>query len=507
MVSREQEMVNVKKVTTGLLIALALILTLATPVSAGLSVAGAKIQESVSPGQVKTYTINVGDTTSDPMDVTVEVRGLGNYITGPIQALPAENDSSIYSARQFITASPASFHLEPGQSHDVTVTVNVPADVGDGGRYADIFIYTAPSGGGQIGVSLAVSAQVLLTINGSNLIKTGQILSVAVPQPQSEQLFATIATIKNTGNYHYKVTFNGTITNEQGQVMGTAWQTNSVYNLMPTFSQQVAIPLNISEELSPGTYYLTIEADTQDGILLDTRTTTFVLTGSYKPMPLTPLTVEFWDQGKLSIYQWSMSPDGTLMEDVNAASLTQNVEIHIPQNTKVEGADEGAIVPIAVTTMDQPPTPPANYSVAKAYEFNPEGTKFTNGAAFITLGYTAKDIPNGVDESQLKVATFDTETLQWVFLESQLDTNANTITFSTTHFSIFAIVSPTGQGSTAVLGIEKSTWIWIGIGTLWVVILAFSINMIQRRRVKISQTHDDRLRGNRRPQGPRNDKW
>ena len=500
-------MLNIKKATTGLLIALALVLTLTAPVSAGLRVGGAKIEVSVTPGSVNTYTMNVGNTTNESMDITVEVRGLGNYITGSIEALPAENDSSPYSARTFVTAEPTSFHLEPGQSQDVTVTINVPGDVGDGGRYADVFIYTAPSGEGQIGVSVAVSAQVLLTIDGSNLVRTGIIMSVDIPQPESEQLFATIATIQNTGNYHYKVTFNGTVTNDQGRVVGTAWQTNSPYNLIPTFSQQVAIPLNISEELSPGTYYLTTEADTQDGIPLDTRTTTFILTGSYKPMALTPLIVEFWDEGKLSIYQKSMAQDGTLMEDVDATSLTQNIEIVIAQGTKVVEEGGGAAGPISVTTMDQLPTPPVNYSVSKAYEFNPEGIQFSNGAAYITLGYTANDIPNGVDESQLKAATFDTETLQWVFLDSDIDTEANTITFSTTHFSVFAIVSPTGQGSTTALGLAKSTWIWIGIGVLCVVIIAFSINTLQRRRVEVSHKHDERRRRSRRPQGPRNDRW
>ena len=499
-------MINIKKATTGVVIAVALLLILTAPVSAGLRVGGAKIEASISPGQMNTYTMNVGNTTSEPMDIAVDVRGLGNQISGVLEALPAQNDSSPYSARQFVTASPASFHLEPGQSQDVTVTVNVPSPVGDGGRYADVFIYTIPSGGGQVAISIAVSAQVLLTIDGSNLVRTGTIMSVDVPQPQSEQLFATTATIMNTGNYHYKVTFNGTVTNDQDRVVGTVWQTNSPYNLIPTFSQQIAVPLNISEELSPGTYYLTTEAYTEGGILLDTRTTTFILTGSYKPMPLTPLIIEFWDQGKLSIYQKSMAQDGTLMEDVNATSLTQNIEITIAQGTKVEGEGGEAPAPISVTTMDQPPTPPVNYSVSKSYEFNPEGIKFSNGAAYVTFGYTANDIPTGVDESQLKVANFDTETLQWVFMESQIDTNANTITFPTTHFSIFAIVSPLGQGSTA-LGIAKSTWIWIGIGVLCVVIIAFSINTLQRRRVEVSHKHDERRRRSRRPQGPRNDRW
>jgi hypothetical protein len=502
--------IYIKAIPVYLIIAVVITCLAAASAFAGLAVTGSKIEDSITAGAVKSYTISVADTTTEPMDIGIEIRGFGNYLSGSLQPLEPEQDLSPYSAREWTSASPSSFHLDPGGSQAVTVTINVPNDIGDGGRYAIVYIHNNPSSTspGNVSFVTAIAAQVILTIEGSNLVRTGQIMSVDVPQPQSEQLFATTATIQNTGNYHYKVTCNGTVTDNQGQVVGTAWQTNSPYNLIPTFSQQIAIPLNISKELQPGTYYLTIEADTQDGTLLDTRTTAFVLTQSYKPMLLTPLTVEFWDQGKLSIQQWSMAQDGTLMEDVNAASLAQNVGIHIDQGTKVAGAGGGAPAPISVTTMDQPPTPPVNYSVAKAYEFNPSGITFDRPAN-ITLGYTAKDIPNGVDESQLRVATFNVDTFQWAFLESQVDTKAHTITFPTTHFSVYAIVSPPGQGYAGVLGIAKSTWLWIGVGVLLVVVLAVSIWTVQRRRTKASHKHKNRQRRQqrRRPQGPKNDEW
>ena len=494
-----------KQILTSIALALVLTAIVAAPVSAGLMVTNAKIVDSISPGESTTYTIKVTDNTSEPMNVGVAVKGLGNYITGPIEDLAAENDLSPYSARPFITASPTTFHLEAGQSQDVTVNVNVPANVGDGGRYADIFIYTIPSGGGQIGISAAVGAQAILTIKDSNLIITGKITSLDIPQAVSQQLLSATTTINNTGNYHYKIVCNGTVTNDQGQVVGVSWPTDTIYNLIPTFSRQVDIPLNISQELTPGTYNLSIEAYTQDGILLDTSYKTFVITDTYKPMPLTPLNIEFFNQGQLSVHQWSMAEDGTLMEVVDATSLDSTVSINILQGTKVTAEGGEPPEPITVTSLDSPPSPPTGYETIMAYNFSSNGITFAPKAD-ITLTYSPSDIPKGISESQLSIQTFDEATLQWIPVESQVDTVAHTITFSTTHYSVYAIFSPPSANPTTIVGTETRTWIWIGIGVLWVVVIAASIVIMQRRRAATAQKHKHRGGRTPRPQAPR-DNW
>jgi P pilus assembly chaperone PapD len=467
-------------------------------------VGGAKIVDSVSPGEVTSYTMNVGNTTNQSMNVAVEVRGLGNHISGSVQDLTTENDLSPYSARTFITATPASFPLAPGQSQDVTISLTVPGDVGDGGRYADIFIYTLPSGGGQIGVSVAVSAQVLLTIEGSTPTISGNITSIDIPQAVSEQLLSATTTIQNTGNYHYKIVCNGTVTNDQGQVVGISWPTDSIYNLIPTFSRQIAVPLNISQELTPGNYSLQIQAYTQDGVWLDTEYKTFNIAEPYKPMPLMPLTIEFFDEGKLSVYQWSMDEEGTLMEKVEASSLTSDVSIDILQGTRIQGENGEPPAPISVTALDTPPSPPAGYDTVTAFEFSSNGITF-DSKADITIEYSPVDIPEGISETQLGIKTFDEDTEQWIIVEdSEIDTNNNKISFPVTHFSVYAVFAPASANPTTILGIEKQTWMWIGIGALWVVVAAISMWIVQRRRNQTS--HKNRQRRVARPQKP-DDKW
>jgi heme exporter protein D len=500
-------MINFKTATASLIAAFTLIIILAIPASAGLLVTNAKIQESVSPGQTNTYVMKVTANSSEAMDITVEVRGLGNYITGPIDPLTPENDLSPYTARTFITATPTSFHLEPWQSQDVTVTVNVPTEVGDGGRYAAIFIYTAPSGDGPIGVSAAVGAQVMLTIEGSNIILAGDITSIDIPEAVSEQLFEATVTLQNTGNYHYKLDCSGTVWNEdRSQMVGVSWPTDSIYNFIPTFTREIVVPLNISQELTPGTYFLDIEAYTEDGILLDTGTKSFVITDTYKPMKLNPLLIEFFNSGQLSVNQWSMAEDGTLMEYVDASSLTSAVRIYAIQGTKVTGADGGPPSPITVEALAPPPAPPPDNVVVMAHEFSSEGINF-DPKADITFEYSPFDIPDGVSEEQLRIATINEDTWLWEFIEgAEIDPNANTITFPVTHFSVYAIIAPL-SGEAGSSGAGNNIWVWMVIGAICVTLLAFSIDTLRRRRaVAIRKEQARRRRRAARPSDP-NDDW
>jgi hypothetical protein len=140
-----------------------------------------------------------------------------------------------------------------------------------------------------------------------------------------------------------------------------------------------------------------------------------------------------------------------------------------------------------------------------AFNFSSNGITFDPGAD-ITFTYSPSDIPKGINESQLSIQTFDEATLQWIPVESQVDPVAHTITFSTKHFSVYAIFSPPSANPTATGGTDKRTWIWVGIGVLWVVVIAASIVIMQRRRAATAQKHKNRGGRTPRPQAPR-DQW
>ena len=470
-----------KQILIGLVLALALTAIVAAPVYAGLAVTGAKIQDSLTAGSVKSYVISVADTTTEPMDIGVEIKGFGNYLSGAVKPIDAEEDISPYTAREWVTASPSSFHLEPGQSQAVTITVNVPNYIGDGGRYAIIYIHNNPSGSGVVFVS-AIATQVILTIGGSNPIISGDITSLNLAEPNSEQPFAIAATVSNTGNYHYKLTFNGTIKDNLGQEVGSAYQSDSMFTLIPTYSQQANVFFNISQELVPGIYTAEIVAYTSEGIFLGSSTLPFALTQNYKPVPLTHIQVDFWDikSGRV----WEMGTDGTLLEDLTASSLTSTVTISIAQGARVYDSNGQAAASISVTLMDPAPPPPTGYRMISAFKFLPGDITF-DPKADITLEYTAAQLSKGISEANLKVARFDQDTLQWTILgddELQVNPGTNKITFSTKQSGIYAIVAPPSS-----TGLAKTTWIWIGVGLVWIIVVILIMLIMSKMKRKKSK--------------------
>ena len=98
-----------------------------------------------------------------PMDVSLEVGGLGTTRDGRPKLIPGGDDSSPYSARQFITLDKTTLTLDPNKPQTVTATIKIPGDVGAGGRYAMIHIYTAAKGG-TVALVTAVDVPVVLTI-------------------------------------------------------------------------------------------------------------------------------------------------------------------------------------------------------------------------------------------------------------------------------------------------------------------------------------------------------
>lgn len=479
-------MSNKRTIATGLLAIvalLALILAASAPALAGLRLAGAIIQDTLAPGETASYVINVGNTAEGPMDIAIDIRGLGNYLSGGPNTLQPSEDQSPYTARGYVSASPSSFHLEPGQSQDVTVNAALPADAGDGGRYATVYIYTIPSGSGML-TSAAVVSQLYITIENSNLIRSGDLTSLELAPPQSQQAFSVSATVLNTGNYHYKLSFNGTVTNSQGQTVGETLQTNSIYTLIPTFFQQVdQIPFNIYSDLPAGVYTVEVEARTQEGVFLDSGTVQFVLSDTYKPVPVRTLTTQLWGTSA----SWAMSEDGMLLEDVVSSSADSTINIFIENGTTVLGPDGQPLVAMNISRMDPPPSAPTGYEMISAFRFEPDGATFDPEARF-TVKYSQSDIPKGVKENRLEIAVLNPSSLQWQILNSDVNAGANTITFSTGHLSVYALISPPASASAGI-------WLWIVIGLAVVAVLGLIIFIYKRRQGKKAAKKKTKSRG------------
>lgn len=279
---------KVKKGFISLVLGLCLVLALASPAWAGLRVSGGRIEDSLAPGSETSYTMNVANTSTDPMDVAVEVKGYGASTASSYAILEPEEDTSPYSARELLTVVPQSFHLEPKESQDITVTATIPSNVGSGGRYAIIYIHTVPSPGGTtVAVATAIAARVLLTIEGSELIKSGEISQIELSEAESGQPLEIRVIVENDGNSHYKISAQGEIKDGADKVVAISLPVTPGFPIIPACSQEITIPfLDLDWETLPaGRYQVEIEVTSEDGTPIDTGTASFELSESGELLP------------------------------------------------------------------------------------------------------------------------------------------------------------------------------------------------------------------------------
>jgi hypothetical protein len=247
-----------KKAIASVIVVVALFLALAYPVLAGgLGVSGGKIETTVTPGTSSTYVINVQNTSDTAMNIGVTVDGYGVSLTNDFIGLAPSNDTNPYSARTWLSVTPSNFTLNPGDSQNVTVTVNVPAGSGKGGRYAIVMIQTIPPPGQQVATVSAVAARVLLTVSGYSVDTSSQITGVTQVNSASQAPAAVMVTLADNGNFYYYPQIGVTLM-KGNQVMATG-SVDTGWPLLPGYSRQYQLNLTGNATLPSGSYEAEIE--------------------------------------------------------------------------------------------------------------------------------------------------------------------------------------------------------------------------------------------------------
>jgi hypothetical protein len=435
---------------------IAVLILFPLPASA-IKVTGTKYIGSIAPGSSAVHTMIVSTNPDDsPMDLTVDVLGFGQLPQQGNTGLSAEKDTSPYSARTFITVSPQTFHLDPGKSQEVKATIAVPRDVGDGGRYAMITIRNAPLGNGTTLIVTSISVPVLVTIPGSAISHTGTITDVTVSDVVPGQPIKIITSLKNTGNHHYKVIDNVSVTDSSGAVVTTAGTDVSINSIMPTFTQNYIV--NLDTPLPPGTYTASSKVSSDDGTILDTKTASFVVQANYiAPLQGASTKVTAKSGGVLA------SPDGRVTINFPAGAVFADTDV--------------TLKPLA---KDQ--APPASASMAPASTFfKVDGI---NGLlakdATIIVKYTSADLDTAKsDVSKLVLARYDDPDSTWTILPTTLDKSALTLSTSTNRLSSWGVMVSSGgntqgsSGSTAGGGTKPG----LGLDTM-IVFLAISLTIV-----------------------------
>lgn len=248
-----------------------LILTISTA-SAGFAVSGAIFEANVTPGQHIIHKIVVNTDTSDlPMDFAAEMIGFGRSLDGANAEIRPELDISPYTARPFLNVSPASFHLEPGDSQEVVLEGDIPLNVGEGGRYALVNIRSLPIGKGNVGMAVAVDVPVRLTIMNTRLIKTGEIMNLSIDKPISQQAQNVSLLFNNTGNYHYYAFAEAALMDEKGNILANASTPLTVSSIIPMTSRLFKMELVPRQELRRSSYKINVAVRLEDGTKLATK--------------------------------------------------------------------------------------------------------------------------------------------------------------------------------------------------------------------------------------------
>ncbi len=249
--------------------------------SHGLAVEGVIFEAEVAPGEkiVHEMTVTLGEGEA-PMDLAVEIDDWGQSEDGV--NLPLEDGArpGPYSARSFLTAEPPRFHIEPGGTEKVTVRVQVPEDVGSGGRYALINIYSLPEKSetgaeNSVGISVAVSALVRLLIAGTDQIRRGEINEANLFNVSRKHQNLSLV-FENTGNCHFKARAEAILMDKEGSVLGRASSPFSS-NILPDAKRLFLLPLAPERELEPGDYSVKATMTCENGTLLASRELEFDL--------------------------------------------------------------------------------------------------------------------------------------------------------------------------------------------------------------------------------------
>jgi hypothetical protein len=136
-----------------------------------------------------------------------------------------------------------------------------------------------------------------------------------------------------------------------------------------------------------------------------------------------------------------ISNEGVVLEEIQLITSDNKASLQIEAGTVALTEDGQPLQYIETLPVAEPPAPPKANVIGLAYDFKPNGARFEPPLT-MTIHYDQSSIPDGVAETDLVIAYFDTKTNNWIELESVVDPTTNTITAKVSHFTLFAVLAP-----------------------------------------------------------------
>ena len=157
--------------------------------------------------------------------------------------------------------------------------------------------------------------------------------------------------------------------------------------------------------------------------------------------------------GTTGLTQYTNS-EGLFSLAATARSDDGKVTLSFATGVLARAKDGGALRSVTVLPAADPPAAPQESQIiGLVYDCAPEGATFTP-AISLTFNYDASKLPDGLQEKNLILATWDGSAKKWVELKGTVDTTAHTITVSIEHFSAYAIIAHTRPASFTISDIS-----------------------------------------------------
>jgi hypothetical protein len=220
--------------------------------------------------------------------VSVQAQGLGQTTDGNMSAVPPDKDTSTFSARSMVTATPTSLQMQPGDKATIDVTVVLPAEAGDGTRYAILTITgmpPGPTGSANVGFGVELGVSAVVTIAGTPQNKTGSIQAINVGKSLPGEALPVDVAFLNTGNTHYgaipdELVATAVLQDASGTDLADATANGNQISVLPSFVRDLNLAMTPKAALVDGaTYHLEAGVGLKDGSILDRKAIDFTWSG------------------------------------------------------------------------------------------------------------------------------------------------------------------------------------------------------------------------------------
>lgn len=251
-----------------------------------LSVQPSLLSVSAKPGTTTSARLTLRSAAA--LDVTIRSQGLAQAKDGNFNAVPEAQDTTTFSARGMITASPATVSMDAGDSLEITVDIAVPTDAGEGTRYGILAITGLPAGAtpsSNIGFGVQLGVSTIVQIADTAQTKTGEIKDITIGTALPGQPLPITVAFLNTGTTHYGAVPNELITTStlqdaSGALLASASANGTQLSVVPTFFRDVSLSMTPSTALvSDASYYLEVGVGLKDGTVFDRKALDFTWSG------------------------------------------------------------------------------------------------------------------------------------------------------------------------------------------------------------------------------------